>query len=70
LENRVLRWCGAEMEEVTRGCIALHYKKIRDLYSLSNMYYCGDIKEDEMVDRVCGTHGRKEKRVHDLGCKT
>jgi hypothetical protein len=45
------------MEEVTRGCKALHYKKIRDLYSLSNMYYCGDIKEDEMVDRVCGTLG-------------
>lgn len=58
------------MEEVTRGCRALNYKKIRDLYSLSNMYYCGDIKEVEMVDRVFGTHGREEKRVHDFGCKT
>ena len=35
---------GAEMEEVTRSCRALHYKNIRDLYSLSNMYYCGDIR--------------------------
>jgi len=48
-ENRVLRrFWWAEMEEVTRGSRALHYKKIRDLYSLSNMYYCGDIMEVEM----------------------
>lgn len=64
------RFWWVEKEEVTRGCRALHYKEIRDLYSLSNMYYCGDIKKVEMVDRVCGTHGREEKRVHDFVCKT
>jgi len=52
------------------AAVRLVYTQISPGHIWTTLYYCGDIKEDEIVERVCGTHGRKEKCVHDFDCKT